>query len=87
LKQAGISGFDGLDLFDESNLEGYEEFLITDEQNPQGEKKKVKIPIDKNTIALKMIAKLQENGQEVDVNLLKALLNLNDDGSNLNRVN
>lgn len=66
----------------------FEEILITDEEDPTKEKKKiVRIPANRKNSAMNIIARLQANGEEVDINLLKSILNLNDDnGSNLNRV-
>jgi len=71
-----------------STNEEYEEIMITDDQDPSGNNKKaVKIPANRRQSALDIIAKLHAAGQEIDVNLLKSILNLNDiEGSNLNRV-
>lgn len=66
----------------------YEEILITDEEDPNREKKKiVKIPANRRNSAMNIIARLQANGEEIDVNFIKSILNLNDHtGSNLNKV-
>lgn len=62
----------------------FEEIIITDEEDPNKEKKKiVRIPAKRKNSAMNIISKLQANGEEIDINLIRSLLNLNDQtGSN-----
>jgi len=47
----------------------------------------MKIPANKRTSAMNILERFESNGEEVDFNLIKSILNLNDNtGSSLNRV-
>jgi hypothetical protein len=96
-RPTALNGLPGLehqgpdnDRRETGTVEQFEEILITDEEDPNRKKKKsVRVPANRRNSAMNIISRLQANGEEIDINLIRSILNLNlndDSGSDLKRV-
>ena len=60
-----------------NTLDEYEEYLITDEDDPSGKKKIIRIQKNKTDKLLSLISKYSSDPDQIDYELLKSILNLN----------